>query len=120
MKLIRSGGTRWVVLTKNHAIKFPIPTTWKRFIQGLLSNITEGQWKGMDKKYLCPIVYTNRFGLLVIMKRCEPVRHEGLFWVELESLYSECELGRNFYEYDAFPKNFGYYKGRLVKIDYGV
>ena len=125
MKLIKSGGTRWVILTRRYAIKLPIPTTWKRFVQGMLSNLTEGQWKDYRNKFLCPIVYSNRFGLIVVMKRAKPVRHEGLFWVEIERLYKDAmnepsPLDRDFFEYDAFPKNFGYFNGNLVKIDYGV
>ena len=125
MRLIKSGGTRWVLLTRKYAIKFPIPTTWKHFVQGMLSNLTEGQWKDYNNKFLCPIKYSNRFGLVLIMHRAKPVEHTGLFWVELEKLYLDAAnepqpLGKEFFEYDAFPKNFGYYNGRLVKIDYGV
>lgn len=125
MKLIKSGGTRWVILTRRYAIKFPIPTTWKRFVQGMLSNLTEGQWKDYQNKFLCPIKYSNRFGLIVVMQRAKPVNHDGLFWVELERLYAQSSnepgaIARDFFEYDAYPKNFGYINGQLVKIDYGV
>lgn len=120
MRLIRSGGTRWVLLTKRYAIKFPIFLTWKCFIQGLLSNLTEGQWKGFNCPHLCPILYTNRLGIMLVMRRCAPVKHLGLFWVDLEALYHTSVLGRGFYEYDAAPKNFGYLNGKLVKLDYGV
>lgn len=120
MKLIKTGGTRWVILTHKYAIKFPNPRTWKSFVQGMLSNLTEGQWKDYPDKHLCPIHYSNRFGLLVIMARANEVKHEGLFRCEMHSLYATCKLPRDFYEYDDFPKNFGYYKGILVKIDYGV
>ena len=118
--LNKSGGTRWVILTKRYAIKIPILSSWKSFIQGLLSNIIEGQWKGFPDKHLCPIHYANGLGLIIIMARASRVRHEGLFRCELESLYSTCTLPRDFYKYDAYPKNFGYHKGILVKIDYGV
>lgn len=120
MRLIKSGGTRWVLLTRRYAIKFPIPKTWKHFVQGMLSNLTEGRWKDYPDKHLCPIHYSNRFGLLVVMARAKEIEHDGLFWCELESLYHSCKLSKEFYEYDAFPRNFGYYKGTLVKIDYGV
>lgn len=125
MKVIRSGSTRWVILTRRYAIKFPIPTTWKRFVQGMLSNLTEGQWKGYQNKFLCPIKYSNKFGLVVVMTRARPVNHKGLFWIELERLYTCAsnepqKLDKEFFEYDALPKNFGYINGQLVKIDYGV
>lgn len=125
MKIIRSGGTRLVILTKKYAIKLPRANTWKNFVQGMLSNITEGQWKGYDNKFLCPIKYSNKFGLVVVMTRARPVNHKGLFWIELERLYTYAsnepqKLDKDFFEYDALPKNFGYYNGHLVKIDYGV
>ena len=126
MRLIKSGGTRWVLLTRKYAIKFPIPKTWRTFVQGMLSNMTEGQWKGFNNKHLCPIAYSNRFGHMIVMHKAEPVVDEKLFIRDLQKLYDEVDSDENrtldcdFFEYDAFPKNFGYYKGTLVKIDYGV
>lgn len=120
MKVNKTGGTRIVIITKRYAIKFPRFNSWMAFVQGMLSNMTEGQWKDYPDKHLCPIHYSNRFGLIVVMARAKEIENEGLFWCELESLYHSCSLNRDFYEYDAFPKNFGYYNGRLVKIDYGV
>lgn len=126
MKVNRTGGTRVVLITKKYAIKFPRFNSWKAFVQGMLSNMTEGQWKGYDNKHLCPIAYSNRFGLMVVMHRAEPVEDEELFNSNLQKLYDDVDsdeyrtLDRDFFEYDAFPKNFGYYKGKLVKIDYGV
>lgn len=115
-------------MTKRKVFKIPRLGSWKQFVQGMLSNITEGQWKDYGNRRLCPITYSNRFGLLVVMERAKPVMHEGLFWVELEKLYTEVDSGkesqsrlsREFFDYDASPKNFGYINGVLVKIDYGV
>lgn len=121
MHINRSGGTRIVLITNKYVIKFPRFNSWKSFVQGMLSNMTEGQWKGYDNPHLCPITYSDRLGLLVVMRRAKPVQHTGLFWVELEKiLVEESTLDRDFFEYDATPKNFGYLGGRLVKIDYGV
>lgn len=128
MRLVCSGGTRIVFVTRKHVFKFPRVGSWKQFVQGMLSNITEGQWKNFNNPHLCPIKYSNRLGLLVVMQRALPVHHKGLFLVELERLYSQVDLekespyylSRDFFDYDAFPKNFGYINGNLVKIDYGV
>lgn len=110
-----------MLLTKRYVFKIPRIGSWKQFVQGMLSNITEGQWKGYPNPHLCPISYSNCLGLLVVMHRAEPVQHTGLFWVELEKiLVEESTLDRDFFEYDAMPKNFGYLNGKLVKIDYGV
>ena len=122
-----NGGTRIVVLTKKYAFKIPRLGSWKQFVQGMLSNMTEGQWKDVGNKHLCPIKYSNRFGLLVVMDRAERVIDEDKFKADLAKLIESesegvdpSELGADFFEYDAFPKNFGYIDGRLVKIDYGV
>lgn len=127
MKVNRTGGTRVVLITKKYAIKFPRFNSWKQFVQGMLSNMTEGQWKDYGNKNLCPIKYSNKFGLLVVMVRACEVVDEDKFKADLSNLVEResegvdpCELGAEFFEYDAFPKNFGYIDGRLVKIDYGV
>ena len=128
MHINKTGGTRVVLLTKNYVFKIPRMGSWKQFVQGMLSNITEGQWKGFKNEHLCPITYSNRLGLLVIMRRAKAVEHTGLFWVNLAELYAKVDaeepgdyhLDKGFFDYDAAPKNFGYHKGKLVKIDYGV
>lgn len=127
MKVNRSGGTRIVILTERLAFKFPRIDSWKHFVQGMLSNMTEGQWKDHGNKHLCPIKYSNRFGLLVVMVRAQEVTDEEKFKEDLAQLLENeskgidpSELGVDFFEYDDFPKNFGYIDGSLVKIDYGV
>lgn len=126
MKVKTNGGTRIVILTKKYAFKLPRLGSWKQFVQGMLSNMTDGQWKGYDNEHLCPIAYSNRFGLVVVMHKAEPVEDEKRFNSDLRKLYDDVDgdeertLDRDFFEYDAFSKNFGYYKGKLVKIDYGV
>lgn len=126
IQINKSGGTRLILLTKRYVFKIPRMNSWKHFVQGMLSNLTEGQWKGYDNPHLCPITYSNCLGLLVVMRTAKPVEDEELFKSDLQKLYDDIDddeyrtLDRDFFEYDAFPKNFGYYKGRLVKIDYGV
>lgn len=126
MKVNRSGGTRIVILTEGLALKFPRINSWKHFVQGMLSNMTEGQWKDYGNRHLCPIKYSNRFGLLVIMVRAQEVTDKEKFEEDLSQLLEDeskgidpYELGTDFFEYDGLPKNFGYIDGRLVKIDYG-
>ncbi len=126
MKLKVNGGTRIVLLTERFALKFPRIDSWRNFVQGMLSNLTEGQWKGYGNKHLCPIRYSNRFGLLVVMVRAREVTDEKRFKEDLSRLLEEedegidpCSLGVDFFEYDGVSKNFGYIDDRLVKIDYG-
>ena len=126
MEIKINGGTRIVLLTKRFAWKLPRFDSWKCFVQGMLSNMKEGQWKDFGNKHLCPIKYSNRFGLLVVMVRAQEVTDEKKFKEDLSQLLEEesegidpCELGASFFEWDGFSKNFGYIDGNLVKIDYG-
>ncbi|WPK19887.1 hypothetical protein [Salmonella phage SD-1_S14] len=58
-------------------------------------------------------------GLITVQKRCKPVQHRGLFWVELCALALNSELSTDFFYSDVKPENFGYLGGKLVKLDYG-
>lgn len=127
MQINKTGGTRYVLLTKRYVFKLPRTNSWKAFVQGMLSNLTEGQWKDYGNTNLCPIKYSNRLGLLVVMARAREVKDLDKYKADLERLMDEesagtdpYSLGADFFEYDAAPKNFGYLNGRLVKIDYGV
>ena len=119
MIINRSGGTRIVLLVGRFAIKFPIVQFGMRaFLLGMASNLQEAKMsnftEGLPKTYYC-----NVFGLALIARRCRPVKHHGLFFVALEELIAKSELPREFWEWDGFPKNFGYLDGKLVKLDTG-
>lgn len=126
MKLKTNGSTRIVLLTKRFALKFPRVDSWMSFVQGMLNNLTEGRWKDYGNKHLCPIKYSNKFGLLVVMVRAQEITDNKRFKEDLLQLVEDeskginpCELGGDFFEYDASPQNFGYIDGQLVRTDYG-
>lgn len=115
MKLKNNGSTRIVLLTKRFALKFPRIDSWMCFVQGMLSNLTEGKLKDYGNQHLCPIKYSNRFGLLVVMVRAQEVTDERKFRAELSQLLDDesegtdpSKLGADFFEYDGGVKNFGY------------
>ncbi|EBY9763854.1 hypothetical protein D5W64_12145 [Salmonella enterica subsp. enterica serovar Saintpaul] len=122
----KCGATRLVILTKRYAIKLPSFYSFEHFLLGLLANITEHKWRVIAENpdsHLCPSILGTRTGLFIVMRRCEPVNHRGLYFVELERLRvlspSVTKIAPEFYLSDAKPENFGYYKGRFVKLDYG-
>jgi hypothetical protein len=62
----------------------------------------------LDK--VAPSLFCSWFGLLQIQSRCEP---------KLEDLTAEeIEIFRDLHKGDFKSQNFGYYKGRLVCLDY--
>ena len=113
------GATRVVIVLRNYVIKIPTFKSWKLFLHGLLANLQERQMSTINDAVLCPVISSSRIGLFVIMPRCEPVNHTGLFFTELCRLKIMGELPEEFYLSDAKPENFGYFKCRLVKLDYG-
>lgn len=114
------GTSRSVLLIGKYALKFPRCLSWKAFVMGMLANINEAQWKNAPNDWhLCPLLYSNKFGLLNIMPRCKSIKHRGLYAVELARLSAITPLSKSWYVYDAKPRNFGMLNGRMVKLDYG-
>lgn len=90
------------------------------FIKGIAANLNEKKWMGVPLEWgLCPILRASPSGLYLVMPRCTPVSHIGLYWSELYSLTMRGPLADEFYMSDAKPENFGYLHGRFVKLDYG-
>lgn len=116
MKLIRTGSTRIVVLTKNYAIKFPrLHWSWNNFITGLYCNMSEAQqWKDLHsdiiafelEKYFCPVLFSFA-GLILIMPKAKVCTKES----QLEKIHHQ--PGE-----DIKPDNYGYLGEKLVCIDY--
>ena len=106
MKLVK-GVTRYVILTKKWAIKFPSFYNWPLFLTGLLANMQERDWSGFNDR-LCPVKFCCWGGWFLVMPRCEPVAEEEIDYAAFAGLPS-----------DLKPCNFGKYQGRVVMLDYG-
>lgn len=117
MHIDKRGATRVVIVMRHIVIKIPSITSWKLFLLGLLANMQERQFSTMRDPNLCPVITSSRFGFFVVMPRCHPIRNMGLYATELYRIRGS--LPRDFYISDAKPENFGYMRGRLVKLDYG-
>ena len=116
------GATRAVLLIGLYAVKIPRWYSWKHFLLGLIANMQERDFSAAKWPELCPVVWAAWGGWLVVMRRAEPITeaHWENFrptvangWaggIEGEGYYVPCE-----------PKmdSFGWYKGRIVCIDYG-
>lgn len=136
MKINRQGGTRTVFVFKNIVIKIPNMTySWRNFLRGMIANIDEGRaWAFSEhKELLCPIRWYSFTGLVLIMEKADVELHYNevkiLFNVNYYDtpvvLKMKKDWREDFYKEwiskghdDIKPDNFGYYKKRLVKIDY--
>ena len=132
MRVIQSGVTRTVILTRRYAIKLPslrpygdglAGLLWS-ICRGILANQSEQQWwtTAPDdmRQYLCPVL-RSWFGAVVnVYPRCEPFEAdeataEKMFtreWTPVELLFP--------HPGDNKPDNYGWLNGRLVCLDYDM
>lgn len=122
MKINLMGCTRIVFIFKKIVIKIPNFTVqWDHFLKGLLANMNEGDtWEWNSGQYekgyshlLCPVVWRSWGGWVLVMRRAVPLTIED--WEKLDD-FTEW---KEHFPGDLTISNFGYYEGRVVKIDYG-
>mgnify|MGYP003621924067 CR=1 FL=1 len=121
MQICNKGTTRMVILLGSYVLKFPRPNCGIRmFLYGMLANMEEKVWcrKAIPNEPGLPdVLWVSPLGLLAIQIRLRPVKHRGLFWVDLERLIATSSIDRSFWVSDCKPENFAYREGQLVKID---
>ena len=114
---VRGGAFRTVLLVGRIAIKLP---HLRHAAAGMRSNRWEREmwriWRPIFECWtnLCPILFADRFGFIVVMMRAsQPVTID-----EIEAEDPDCypdidvEFGKS--------ANFGRFKGRIVAVDYGL
>ena len=117
-----SGSTRFVILIGKLAFKFP---KISNFMKGMENNKIEYvRFREYPNLNLCPIYLSVPFGLLNIMPKCTMMdsnisKYDYLIKVNifLENGLKNPDLG--WYTEDCTPKNLGYFKKRIVRVDYG-
>jgi hypothetical protein len=119
------GATRNVLLTRRYAFKVPrfLPWSWILFRLGFHCNRMERRFGRLGHEKLCPVLFADRFGWLVVMPRCDPAKPLESFR-DLASM-AMCPVEWYFWNsqglpFDNYYFNFGIYKGRLVALDYGT
>lgn len=121
MKINWRGVTRIVIELKTVVIKVPNPRyQWDHFLKGLIGNIAEKKtWEYNSGKYelgksylLCPVVWMSWGGWILVMKKAVPVSREDWEWITIPE-------HRKHFAGDDTMSNYGWYLGRLVKLDYG-
>lgn len=116
---IKKGSTRYVILTRKYAYKIPALYSWAHFLKGLLGNMQEKDFSKIKdwSHKLCPILFYVRGGFLVVMPRCQELQPTEMTLDELDG-YAQINEA---FKVPAENKynSWGYYKGKLVAIDYG-
>ena len=118
VQLLRTGSTRWVLLIGKLAFKIPSLHSWKNFLFGLLANMQEVEFnkcKEMKHK-LCPIKFYLPLGILVVMPRVRILKKDEL---PKKALKKFCFDDNFKIPSELKHDSFGYFKGKLVAVDYG-
>lgn len=104
---LASGCTRRVLLIGSLAIK------WPKVTGGFKANRYERRrWQTGDVR-LCPILFSDPFGLLVIMRRAADLEPVEAWEIIAQTDFSGLP-------HDTIPENVGLIDGRLVMVDYGA
>lgn len=121
MVVNRTGITRTVWVFRYFVVKFPNwRYSWHHFLKGVLANIKENQtWKFTKNELLCPVMWCSWGGWVLIMKRADVKSFENYVRAlpdNSEETYKKwIDAG---FGGDDKCDNYGYIKGKLVKIDY--
>lgn len=110
------GISRTVFLTRRYAIKVPCARyTWEYWLRGLLANLQERTLARSHLPGLCPVLFADPFGFIVVMPRAEPLPFA------LTNASYELLVDRGDYRIPAEKKSdsWGILHGHVVAIDYG-
>ncbi len=120
MKIDLKGTTRIVFLTKKYAIKIPnFKYCHQYFLQGCYANWSERNYYKIHSKanyennmseWVVPSYWCSWFGLIQIQAKCKPMLRD-LTKKEKDFYHPLCGT-------DNKKENFGWYKERLVCLDY--
>lgn len=116
----RNGVTRLVFVFEKFVVKIPnFSCQHDHFLIGCVANWSERkQWKHWRKvksqrtEMLCPTIFCSWFGLIQIQRRVKILSDDSFLTPRQVDSFKDITT-------DIKPQNFGFYKGRLVCVDYG-
>lgn len=138
MEINRRGITRIVFVFKKVVVKIPnFSYSWSHFLKGLIANIDEGRcWRYNSGKYekgkshlICPVIWTSWGGWILVMQRADMKLWEQTVkehYPEPDDCHDRAKYQEKLYKTwieagfggDDKDDNYGYLKGKLVKVDY--
>lgn len=122
--MIRRGSSRTVLLTKRYAFKFPTFTSWKLFLYGLLANMQEKTFSGMQIPELAPVLFALPGGFLVVMPRVDVKSFEAddrFVYLDMFKAARAKSEHRDILTNIVEQKvdSVGMWNGKVVAVDYG-
>lgn len=122
---VKNGCSRKVFLIGKYAIKVPqFSYEWRHFLWGLLGNMQERHFSEMKDERMCPVLFCSWGGWLLIMPRCKKLTEEE--FEKLDSDYFDSEYDHKIGDFTKCRvpvenkiDSFGWYKNKIVAIDYG-
>lgn len=114
---IKKGTTRHVFLIGKYAIKIPCLSSWRMFLNDLLSNMQERAfWNELHHPLLAEIYYADVFGIILIMERADVTYYEhgrrGM-----NKFFDRCQ--NEGLPVDRHASNIGKFGKKWKLIDYG-
>ncbi len=127
--MIKNGCTRMVFLIGRYAIKVPqVKHGWRNFLNGLLGNLQERIMDTMKDKRMCPIIWSIPGGWLNVMPRCDSLTQTEFEDLRIDDFWEQTtkQVGTETIYYGPCKVpvehkrcSFGWYKNRIVAVDYG-
>lgn len=115
---IKGGCTRTVILIGQYAIKIPrLNYGWRLFLMGLLGNMQEVHFNTMKDDRMCPILFHLKGGWLLVMPRCKEISDNDYFHLKIDKFWAREPSFKVPVEHKI--SSFGWYKNKIVAIDYG-
>lgn len=106
MIAVRGGYSRTVLLVGRWAVKLPCARSYRRFLCGLLSNLTEGARTG--EPGAAPVLLRIPLGLVLVQPRCDPLPPGTSIPPHVRQLAG----------FDDKPCSYGLHRGEVVALDY--
>jgi hypothetical protein len=112
----RQGTMRWVVLTSRYAIKiagvrpmtFRLELAQGTVLEGFRANRQERRrWLSFPEPRLCPVLWGDRFGIMLVMERAHPLEDREFAELEMRYISEGSFSGHHFYLGDMKRENYG-------------
>lgn len=115
---MKSGSSRYVFFFCGFAFKIPSISSYKQFLWGLIANLNEIEfYQYLKSDKLCPIKFYLPLGICNIMpaiKTLSENEFKDFDPIKFCCLDNECKIPA-----ESKADSFGWYKGKIVVIDYG-
>jgi len=114
------GATRVVIQCGSIVIKLPRAGSWKQLLRGLLANLCERQFGRLGWPELCPVIWADPLGVIVVMPRVAVLTAEEFAAIDYHAAVTRPDGTSLADLVERKWNSFGWLGGRVVAIDYGA